>query len=128
MDSSWDERAHQVHAAAAHRAGQYRGKHYTEWLPKLAELRTSGNDDAALTILKGCIAAAEREASIEGWPPAPAYTERAAVIYRRRKDYQSEVKVLRRWLKACPEGRDHHDIADRLTKAEALLAKSKSTS
>ena len=83
-------------------AGSVRGRHYTEWVPTLDELRSSGDDDAALALLLECIDAAERAARLAGMEPAPGYTKRAAVIYRRRKDYAREIEVMERWESAAP--------------------------
>lgn len=83
-------------------ASSARGRHYTEWVPTLDELRSSGDDDAALPLLLECIEAAERAARVSGMEPAPGYTKRAAVIYRRRKDYAREIEVMERWESAAP--------------------------
>lgn len=83
-------------------AGSVRGRHYTEWVPTLDQLRSAGDDDHALALLLECIEAAERAALVSGMEPAPGYTKRAAVIYRRRKDYAREIEIMERWEAAAP--------------------------
>lgn len=85
-------------------AGNVRGRFFIDWIPVLDEHRAAKRDDDALNLLLDVIAAAERAAMVTGGPPAPAYTERAAVIYRRRQDYDAEVAILERWEAALPEG------------------------
>ena len=103
-------------------AGSVRGRHLTEWVPTLDELRSSGDDDAALALLLECIDAAERAARVAGMEPAPGYTKRAAVIYRRRKDYASEIRVLERWEAAAP-ARYKGAMKERLAAARKLQEK-----
>jgi hypothetical protein len=91
--------------AQAEQASQVRGRHYIHWVPMLDELRERGDDEQALPLLLEIIDAAERAAVIQGLEPPPGYTERAAVIYRRRGDLDAEVALLRRYLDACPPGR-----------------------
>jgi len=103
-------------------AGCVRGRHYTEWVPTLDELRSSGDDDTALTLLLECIEAAERAARVSGMEPAPVYTKRAAVIYRRRKDYAREIEVMERWEAAAPP-RYRGAMTERLAAAKSLMHK-----
>lgn len=103
-------------------AGSVRGRHYTEWVPTLDELRSSGDDDSALALLLECIDAAERAARVAGMEPAPGYTKRAAVIYRRRKDYTSEIQVMERWEAAAPQ-RYKGAMKERLAGARKLQEK-----
>ncbi len=103
-------------------SGLVRGRHYTEWVPTLDELRSSRDDDGALALLLECIDAAERAARVAGMEPAPGYTKRAAVIYRRRKDYASEIQVLERWEAAAPP-RYKGAMKERLAAARKLQEK-----
>lgn len=103
-------------------AGYVRGRHYTEWVPTLNEWRTAGaaKENEYLGLLLEIIDATERAASIKGLEPAPGYTKRAAIVYRRRRDYASELSILRRYEKACPPGRGG-GFSERIQKAESLL-------
>ena len=99
-----------------------RGKPCGDWIPTLNELRSSGDDDTALPLLLECIEAAERTARVTGMEPAPAFTRRAAVICRRRKDYAQEIRVLKRWEAAAPR-RYKGAMADRIAAAMKLRDK-----
>jgi len=99
-----------------------RGRPCGEWIPTLDELRSSGDEDTALPLLLECIEAAERAARVAGMEPAPAYTKRAAVIYRCRKDYAREIEVMERWESAAlPQYQGA--MAERLAAARKLRQK-----
>lgn len=130
LDQTWDERAYSTMDAVEQRAGDVDGQHYTAHVGELNRLRSSKDDDAALALLLKAITAAERQAKITGTYPAPAYTHRAAVIYRRRKDYESEIDAIVRWQKRCAPGQADGNVtggklAARLVKARELLEKSR---
>jgi len=115
--------------ALEHRAGEVRGLFYVDWIPTLDKLRTEKKDDAALGILLECVDAAERVARVIGREPAPGYTERAAVIYHRRKEYAAEIAIIERWEAACPPerrgpGATQERLAKRLARARDLAARS----
>lgn len=106
-------------------ASVVRGRHYVDWVGRLNELRSSGQDDKALSLLLDIVEAAERAAKVSGHEPAPGYTRQAAIIYRRHKNYDAEVKILERWLAACPpryrgSASNPHRITVRLLKAKTL--------
>lgn len=103
-------------------ASSVRGRPYTEWVATLDELRSSGDDDTALPLLLECIEAAERAARVSGREPAPGYTKRAAVIYRRRKDYAREIEVMERWESVSPP-QYQGAMAKRLAAAKSLRQK-----
>lgn len=104
-----------------HAGAVVRGRHHSDWVATLDHLRARGADTAGLELLLECMAAAEREAWEGRGVPTPVYAHRAAVIHRRRRDYASEVEVLERWIRACPEPRDPHSrLAVRLVKARRL--------
>lgn len=107
-----------------HPASLFKGRQYHEWVPTLDQLRSEGRDEEAIEILLGCRDAAERHAAAEGWGfPAPAYTRRLAIIYRRNKDYAREVEVLQRYLSFGPEAATHSGFVGRLAKARELHAR-----
>jgi hypothetical protein len=109
-------------------AGQVRGRFYVDWSSVLDEYRAARRDEDALQLLLDLIAAAERVAQVDGGPPAPAYTERAAVIYRRRRDYGAEIAILERWEKAAVDkatrGSAQAALAQRLEVARKLQHRS----
>jgi hypothetical protein len=103
-------------------ASYVRGKPIGVWIPTLDELRSSGDDDTALPLLLECIEAAERAARVNGMEPAPGYTRRAAVIYRRRKDYAREIEVMERW-ESVSGHHGHPLLSKRLAAAKSLRQK-----
>lgn len=110
--------------------GNFLGKPMWEWLRYVEELSKAAEPEAskALDLVYALIVVAEKEATISGREPAPAYTERAAILHRKRKEYSQEVAVLERWEKACPPERRgpgalQSKLAQRLTKAKDLANK-----
>lgn len=106
----------------------FAGKPLWDWLRYVEELSRQGSNDKALELVGALITAAEQESQISGQEPAPAYTWRAAIIYRKQRDYRAEIAVLERWEKACPPekrgpGTTQEAFAKRLEKARALAAR-----
>jgi hypothetical protein len=106
----------------------FAGKPLWDWLRFVEELGRQGRDDQALELVGALITAAEQEARVSGREPAPAYTERAAIIYRKRRDYLAEIAVIERWERACPPqrrgpGATQEKLAKRLVKARELAAR-----
>lgn len=121
VDPQGDGEIYGLMRALGLRAGETRGRHYVDWVPELDQLRSTNNEQQAEPLLLDCVAAAERSALVNGCEPAPGYTLRLAVIYRRQKRYADEVAILERWELACPrERRGLGKIADRLMKAREL--------
>ena len=81
-------------------------------------------DHTALELLRECIAAAERDATANGWPLPTWYTEQAAIILRKRRDFAGEAAVLERYLAACPPGTGEVEIQERLVKARNRIERS----
>lgn len=108
--------------AARERRGHVRGKHYTEWPDTVRDLKREERHGEALDLLFECIDAAERDR--DGREPAPWYTEQAAIIFRKGKDYAAEIAVLERYQKACPRGQRSETVDARLMKARQFLSKS----
>jgi len=108
--------------ARAERNALVRGKHYTEWPEAIRELKRAGHLDEALMLLYELIEAAERDARGRGHgAPAPWYTEQAAIIHRKLREYGREVAVLQRYRATHPQVADA--FAERLAKAAALAAR-----
>lgn len=121
-----DEALARSHAVAPLReaAALVRGRHYTEWVPTLDELRSdSERQDEYLALLLEIIDATERETLYSGLEPPPGYYTRAAIVYRKRRDIDAEIAVLERWMRICPPDRRNGKIADRLAKAVAIKNK-----
>lgn len=98
-----------------------RGRDFVEWVEHIKQLRRDDDNDEAMSLLMECIDATERDATANGWPPAPWYTEQAAIVLRKRGDLVAEVALLERFLAACPHDRPQVSIAERLVKARAKL-------
>lgn len=78
----------------------------------------------ALEVALSLVEDAERLGG-SGAPP-PAYTEEAAIIYRKMRDYDGEVAVLERYEEQCrraggpPPGKSGKRVLARLEKAREL--------
>ena len=99
-----------------------RGYHYSFWPDTIRRLIHDGLHDQALTLTLECVDAAERDEPFWDGCPAPWYTETAATIYRRRKNYAAEVALLARFDRSSsPAHRGHFGV--RIAQARALGAK-----
>ena len=106
----------------------FAGQPLGDWLPHIQELEKSGQTEAALNLVYALITAAEQEARLSGREPAPAYTERAAIIHRKHRDYAAEIAVIERWDQACPPerrgpGATQAKLLKRLERARELASK-----
>lgn len=104
------------------------GQPLWDWLAHAQKLERAGQPDEALAVVEVLIEAAEQEAQTSGQEPAPAYTERAAIMHRKRRDYAAEVAVLERWNRACPAerrgpGATQAKLLKRLDRARELAQK-----
>jgi hypothetical protein len=105
----------------------FAGQPLWDWLTHVQDLEKQGRLDEALELVGALITAAEQEAQLSGREPAPGYTERAAIIYRKRRDYAGEIAVIERWERACPPerrgpGATQAKLAKRLQRARQLAA------
>ena len=97
------------------KTGMVEGVHYLELVEPIKQLKREGALEDALTL---CYAAIEGEENgREGRPPAPWYTEQAAIIHRKLGQKEQEIAVLERWLQFVPaESRSSMGIGERLAK------------
>lgn len=108
--------------------GYYSGKHYTEYVETIKILKREGQDDAAEKLLLKLLDTIELEAASEGFGVAPWYYEQLAIIYRKRKDYLKEIKILERFAKQKhAPGASSSKLLERLEKARKLASKSSTT-
>jgi len=96
-----------------------------DWLDVVKFLVKDGRPEEALRLVHVLIEAAEEEARLSKREPAPAYTERAAMIYRKQRRYTEEIAIIERWEAACPPdqrgpGAGQERLARRLERARAL--------
>lgn len=75
-----------------------------------SELEKSGDIDGAIAVYEENIA--------EGYPASRSF-DRLMVLYRKRKDYDSEIRVIMRAAEVFPTS----DFSKRLAKAKELLGK-----
>lgn len=77
--------------------GFYKGKHYTEYVDDVRYLMTENRLEDAEKLLIELVSATENEAHNNNCGVAPWYYERLAVIYRKKKDIESEIRILERF-------------------------------
>ena len=102
--------------------GLYHGRHFTTYVNEVNGMIRDGREEEAESALLGLVKATEQEGELKGRGVASWYYERLAVIYRRRRDYRSEIAILERYREQqknlIPE-----DIRKRLERARGLLAR-----
>ena len=76
-------------------AGRIDGKHFTEYIERIKELKRAQRHDEAIELLLRCVDATE--ASSLG--TAPGYYEQLAIIYRKDKRFSDEVAILERYAR-----------------------------
>ncbi len=100
--------------------GRVRGRHYTDYIDEVKLLRRDDRDDAAEQLLLELVEATEEEARALGAGVAPWYYEQLAIIYRKRKDVEAEIRILERYRGQPPApGAGPEKLAQRLAKARA---------
>jgi len=103
--------------------GYYLGKHYTEYVETVNELKRAGELEKAEQLLLELIKAVESESKAEKFGVAPWYYEQLAIIYRKRKDYSKEIKILERFARQRhAPGASTPKLLERLQKARELAA------
>ena len=106
--------------------GFVRGRHFTEYVEDVKELRRSGREDEAESLLFDLVEASEAEAFSEDLGVAPWYYEQLAVLYRSRGDGVGEVAILERFAQQRhAPGVKPPRLLERLEDARARLAKAR---
>lgn len=85
--------------------GFYNGKHYTEYVDEVQHLIKENKLGEAEKLLIELVSATENEAHQNNWGVAPWYYERLAVVYRKQKDTESEIRILERFANQKCAGR-----------------------
>lgn len=98
-------------------AGSIDGDHWKTLKPAISELKRQQRFDDARTALDQCIAAAEREAAVNGAVPDPWPSEQMSVVLRRLRAYDDELAVLERYLSACGTNEPPESVLTRLNRA-----------
>lgn len=104
--------------------GFYKGRHYTEWVGGLQQLKRDGRLDDFESILLMLLDANEAESKKQQWGVAPWYYEQLAILYRKQKRYADEVAVLERYdRQKKAAGAKPVKLKERLEKATELAEK-----
>jgi hypothetical protein len=107
------------HLFKTDKPGFYKGKHYTEYVEQVMELKRQEKLADAEKLLLNLIAAVEAEETVQQHSRAPWYTEQLAIIYRKQQRYADEVAILERYDSRAGQS----SFTDRIAKAKALAAK-----
>ncbi len=88
-------------------------------LENLPALKRAGRYTEAILILKQEVERTERENKIKHWGVAPAWYYELAIIYRKQRDYEKEIRILERYMaQEKAPGVTKEKIAKRLEKAK----------
>ena len=104
--------------------GYYRGRHYTTYVSDVKDLKRSGRLEDAEALLLGLVEATEAQSAEENCGVAPWYYEELAKIYRRRRAYEMEVRILERFARQThAPGVKPGKLLDRLERARELASR-----
>lgn len=107
--------------------GFFGGRHYTTFVEEVKQLKRDGKNEELEKLLWNLVYANEEEDKINKWGVAPWYYEELAKLYRKIKDYASEVSILLRYKNHQLDRRPCTStpvLLKRLEIAEELLKKS----
>lgn len=100
------------------------GKHYTEFVETVKQLKRKKRHAEAIELLWRLIDAAEEEARVESWDVAPWYYEQLAIVFRKEKDDEAELAILDRYADfQSSRGKDSGLFDDRRTKVIGRLGR-----
>jgi hypothetical protein len=121
---AFDVDAYLAQERRAEAAGKALGRHYTEWVEPVKELKRQGNLAEAERVLLACVEAVERESTVRGWPGAPWYYDQLAIVFRKQGRYDDEVAILERHVR-WPHNPAGHSwpLLERLEKARQLQSR-----
>jgi hypothetical protein len=102
------------------RLGLVHGRHYTEYVEQVKQLKREVRYNEAERLLLELVDATEAENRVERRGVAPWYYEQLAIIYRKLGERRKEVEILERYA-----GQQHGrgavpELLHRLEKARAL--------
>lgn len=81
------------------RPGYYNGKHFTEYVDVVKQLKRENKLDLAEKLLLALVDATESESEKDGFGVAPWYYEQLAIVYRKCKKVDDEISILERFAK-----------------------------
>jgi hypothetical protein len=79
--------------------GYVKGKHFTEYIDEVKQLRRDGNTLEVVPLLLELVAATENESKSKGYGVAPWYYEQLAIVYRKIGSVNDEIEILERFSK-----------------------------
>jgi hypothetical protein len=86
--------------------GIYRGRHYTEYVEQIKQLKRDGHLDEAAVTLRALLPVVFGEAAEEGSTPAPWYSEQLAIVETKRSNLAGAVEACDGYLAAVPTDSD----------------------
>lgn len=101
-------------------AGNVRGIFYLEWSDFIDHMKRTNHLEEALALTYECIDAAERVDRIDHLGPGPGWYEKAAIILRKLKDYETEIRLIEEVVRRYP---NFDYLEQRLPAARKLQAK-----
>lgn len=110
---------HKVFQHSPEKLGFYKGKHYTQYVEEVESLKREKKLEEAEHLLLALIGAVEAQHYYDGNTVPPWYYKQLAIIYRSRKDYVAEIRILERH-ESLPHIKKSY-MRDRLEKAYILL-------
>lgn len=78
--------------------GYYLGNHYTEYVEQIKQLKREKKNQEAIDLLNQLIIVVETEATITESVLPPFYYEQLAILYRKEKQLEKEIKILERYI------------------------------
>jgi hypothetical protein len=104
--------------------GLYKGRHYSEYVGEIEELKRSGDLRTTEELLLKLIPIVEKEAKDNNWELAPWYYEQLAIIYRKENRYVDEIEILTRYSKLVKTVNSKGErLIARIEKAKELQSK-----
>jgi hypothetical protein len=105
-------------------SGFHDGRHYTEYVETVEDLKRQNNLDEAEKLLISLVAATEAESKAKNWGVAPYHYEQLAIIYRQKQEPREELGILERFSKQQhAPGAKPAKLLYRLNKVRAELAR-----
>jgi hypothetical protein len=109
--------------------GYVDGRHFVTFVNDVKELKKLGNLDEAERLLLKLVVAMEKACKMNNEGVAPWYYHELAKIYRKKKEYQKEVTILKRFShQKHARGVGPKKLLERLEKARVLAEKSRKKS
>ncbi|MGA9762020.1 MAG: hypothetical protein WBQ14_06335 [Gaiellaceae bacterium] len=113
---------------ASDQLGFVRGRHFTEYVEDVKQLKREGRHNEAERLLFELVDATETESKVKQWGVAPWYYEQLAIIYRKLGERQKEIEILERYqAQRHAPGVKPPELLRRLEKARELARTNEST-